>query len=114
MDAGGAGFLAAALGVALAGAAILAVPDANARNEETSWGSTSDARPGAFAGEHSNSTNLDKKFKGKLPITQLTEDDQLKTNLFTDGSRIYFNEGPQELRQLHRSPSLSTHVDPTF
>ena len=28
-------------------------------------------------------------------ITQLTEDAQLKTNLFTDGSRIYFNEGPQ-------------------
>jgi eukaryotic-like serine/threonine-protein kinase len=28
-------------------------------------------------------------------ITQLTEDSQLKTNLFTDGSRIYFNEGPQ-------------------
>jgi serine/threonine protein kinase len=28
-------------------------------------------------------------------ITQLTEDSQLKTHLFTDGSRIYFNEGPQ-------------------
>jgi serine/threonine protein kinase/Tol biopolymer transport system component len=28
-------------------------------------------------------------------ITQLTDDGQLKTNLFTDGSRIYFNEGPQ-------------------
>jgi serine/threonine protein kinase len=28
-------------------------------------------------------------------ITQLTEDGQLKTHLFTDGSRIYFNEGPQ-------------------
>jgi len=28
-------------------------------------------------------------------INQLTEDGQLKTHLFTDGSRIYFNEGPQ-------------------
>ena len=28
-------------------------------------------------------------------ITQLTQDGQLKTHLFTDGSRIYFNEGPQ-------------------
>jgi eukaryotic-like serine/threonine-protein kinase len=28
-------------------------------------------------------------------ITQLTEAGQLKTHLYTDGSRIYFNEGPQ-------------------
>ena len=33
-------------------------------------------------------------------ITQLTEDSQLKTNLFTDGSRIYFNEGPQRGRTI--------------
>jgi uncharacterized protein (DUF1800 family) len=106
MDAGGAGFLAAALGVALAGAAILAVPDANARNEETSWGSTSDARPGAFAGEHSNSTNLDKKFKGKLPITQLTEDEAIMHAM----NRLGYGPRPGDVERI-RTMGLEKWID---
>jgi uncharacterized protein (DUF1800 family) len=106
MDAGGAGFLAAALGVALAGAAILAVPDANARNEETSSGSTSDARPGAFAGEHSNSTNLDKKFKGKLPITQLTEDEAIMHAM----NRLGYGPRPGDVERI-RTMGLEKWID---
>src|ERR1700735_2294347 len=106
LDTGGAGFLATALGVALAGAAILAVPDASARNEEARAESISAAHPGDLAGEHSNSTNLDKKFKGKLPITQLTEDEAIMHAM----NRLGYGPRPGDVERI-RKMGLEKWID---
>src|ERR1700683_1099646 len=76
LDADGAGFRVSTLGLALLAAGILAVgiPYAAAGNHETSVTSVSGAHSGALSGEHSTSSNLDKKFKGQLPLTELTAD----------------------------------------
>ena len=106
LDTGGAGFLATALGVALAGAAILAVLDASARNEEARAESISAAHPGDLAGEHSNSTNLDKKFKGKLPITQLTEDEAIMHAM----NRLGYGPRPGDVERI-RKMGLEKWID---
>jgi uncharacterized protein (DUF1800 family) len=102
LDAGGAGFLAIALFVALGGAAILAVPDANAGNEESRAASIS----GAFPDENSKSTNLDKKFKGKLPITQLTEDEAIMHAM----NRLGYGPRPGDVERI-RTMGLEKWID---
>jgi uncharacterized protein (DUF1800 family) len=108
LDAGGAGFLAATLGVTLAAAAILAVgvPNANAGNAETRITSFSGASSATLAGEHSNSTNLDKKFKGKLPITQLTEDEAIMHAM----NRLGYGPRPGDVERI-RKMGLEKWID---
>jgi uncharacterized protein (DUF1800 family) len=106
LDTGGASFLAAMLGVALAGVAVLAVPDANARNEEVHAANISGALPGLLAGEDSNSTKLDKKFKGKLPITQLTEDEAIMHAM----NRLGYGPRPGDVERI-RKMGLEKWID---
>src|SRR6202035_1576048 len=70
----GAALLASTVGVTLALAALLAmgVPYANAGDEAASVATDSADPRGTMVDEHSKSIPLDKKFKGKLPITELT------------------------------------------
>jgi uncharacterized protein (DUF1800 family) len=107
-DAGGVGLLAATLGVALAVVAILAVgiSNANAGNEEIREASIFGGHAGAIAGEHSNSTNLDKKFKGKLPITQLTEDEAIMHAM----NRLGYGPRPGDVERI-RKMGLEKWID---
>jgi len=104
LDPSGAGFLAAMLSLALAGAAILAVgvPYAAAGNSETSMANTS----GAVAKEDSASTKLDKKFKGKLPITELTEDEAIMHAM----NRLGYGPGPGDVERI-RKMGLEKWID---
>jgi uncharacterized protein (DUF1800 family) len=108
LDAGGAGFLAATLALALAGAAALAVgvPDANAGNEESQIASTSYVGLYALAKEHSNSTNLDRKFKGKLPITDLTEEEAIMHAM----NRLGYGPRPGDVERI-RKMGLEKWID---
>ncbi|HXN98786.1 MAG TPA: DUF1800 domain-containing protein [Candidatus Acidoferrales bacterium] len=108
LDAGGVGLLAATLGVALAAVAILAVgvSNANAGNEESREASIFAWHPGAIASEHSNSTNLDKKFKGKLPITQLTEDEAIMHTM----NRLGYGPRPGDVERI-RKMGLEKWID---
>jgi uncharacterized protein (DUF1800 family) len=108
LDAGGAGFLAATLGVALATAAILAVgvPNANAGNEEGTVTGISGALPGAMADEHSNSTNPAKKLKGKLPITELNEDEAIMHAM----NRLGYGPRPGDVERI-RKMGLEKWID---
>ena len=104
LDARGAGFLASTLGLALVATAILAVgvPYAAAGNGETSITAIS----GASAGEPSTSTNLDKKFKGKLPITELTEDEAIMHAM----NRLGYGPRPGDVERI-RKMGLEKWID---
>src|SRR5271155_5599066 len=79
LDPAGAALLASTVGVTLALAAFLSigVPYANASDDSDSVTSDSAAPRAALVDEHSKSIPLDRKFKGKLPITELTEDEAI-------------------------------------
>jgi uncharacterized protein (DUF1800 family) len=108
LDAGGAGFLASTLGLALVATAILAVgvPYAAAGNNETSITSISGAHPGVLASEHSNSTNLDKKFKGNLPISELTQDEAIMHAM----NRLGYGPRPGDVERI-RKMGLEKWID---
>jgi hypothetical protein len=47
-------------------------------------------------------------------VTQVTDDNQVKANLVTDGSRIYFNEFPESVRIAQVSitgGAVEVHMD---
>ena len=108
LDVGGVGVLAATLGVTLAAVAILAVgvSSVNAGNEKSPAASIFGGYPGATAGEHSNSINLDKKFKGKLPITQLTEDEAIMHAM----NRLGYGPQPGDVESI-RKMGLEKWID---
>src|SRR5271154_3420379 len=106
LDPGGAGLLAATLGVALAVAAIFAVPEVNAGNEGTRILASSAEQPEMWADERSNSTHLDKKFKGKLPITELTEDEAIMHAM----NRLGYGPGPGDVERI-RKMGLEKWID---
>jgi uncharacterized protein (DUF1800 family) len=107
LDTGGAGFLASTLSVALAVGAILSVgvPYANAGNETTDAASNSIKRPGTLAAD-STSLNLDKKFKGKLPITELTADEAIMHAM----NRLGYGPRPGDVERI-RKMGLEKWVD---
>ena len=45
-------------------------------------------------------------------VTQLTEDGQVKFHLFTDGSRLYFNEGPPRALRIAQASVTGGPVAP--
>jgi uncharacterized protein (DUF1800 family) len=108
LDVCGAGFLASTLTIALAAVAFFAVgvPYASAGIEETRSKSNSGERPAAVAGEHSKSTVLDKKFKGKLPITELTEDEAIMHAM----NRLGYGPRPGDVEYI-RKTGLEKWVD---
>jgi uncharacterized protein (DUF1800 family) len=83
LDIAGAGFLAAALGLLL----IFAVPHASADKNKKKTGA---ADP--------NSVALDKKFKGDLPITQLTEDEAIVHAL----NRLAYGPRPGDVEHIRQ------------
>ncbi len=104
LDTRGACFIASTLGLALVAATILAVgiPYAAAANYETGVTSV----PAALSGEHSTSSNLDKKFKGKLPITELTEDEAIMHAM----NRLGYGPRPGDVERI-RKMGLEKWVD---
>ncbi len=108
LDAAGAGFLASTLGTTLAMAAILAVgvPYASAANDATNVEGDFAEQPGALADEHSKSLHLDKRFKGKLPITELTEDEAIMHAM----NRLGYGPRPGDVERI-RKMGLEKWVD---
>jgi uncharacterized protein (DUF1800 family) len=106
LDTGGAGFPVSALSVALM-AAILSfgIPYANAGNEATDAVSDSGEQPGASAAD-SQSINLDRKFKGKLPITELTADQAIMHAM----NRLGYGPRPGDVERI-RKMGLEKWVD---
>src|ERR1700677_11381 len=104
LDTGGAGFLVSTLGLALVAAGILAVgiPYAEAGNDGISVTSI----PGALSAQNSTSSNLDKKFKGKLPITELTEDEAIMHAM----NRLGYGPRPGDVERI-RKMGLEKWVD---
>ena len=104
LDTGGAGFLVSTLGLALVAAGILAVgiPYAEAGNDGISVTSVA----GALSAENSTSSNLDKKFKGKLPITELTEDEAIMHAM----NRLGYGPRPGDVERI-RKMGLEKWVD---
>ena len=107
IDTGGAGFLASTLSVALGVVAILSVgvPYANAGNAATDALSDSSEQPLTSAAD-SKSTILDKKFKGKLPITELTADEAIMHAL----NRLAYGPRPGDVDHI-RKLGLEKWVD---
>jgi uncharacterized protein (DUF1800 family) len=107
IDTGGAGFLASTLSVALGVVAILSVgvPYANAGNAATDALSDSSEQPSTSAAD-SKSTILDKKFKGKLPITELTADEAIMHAL----NRLAYGPRPGDVDHI-RKLGLEKWVD---
>jgi hypothetical protein len=101
LDAWGAWFLASTLTVALAGVACFAVgvPYASAGAQETRSKTNSGERPVAAPGEHSESTLLDKKFKGKLPITELTQDQAILHAM----NRLGYGPRPGDVQYIRKT-----------
>jgi len=107
LDTGGAGFLDSTLSLALVLGAILAVgvPYANAGNETTDAVSNSSEQSGASAGD-SKSMHLDKKFKGKLPITELSAEEAIMHAL----NRLGYGPRPGDVERI-RKMGLEKWVD---
>ena len=107
VDTGGAGFLASTLSVALGVVAILSVgvPYANVGNAATDTLSDSSEQPSTSAA-NSKSTILDKKFKGKLPITELTEDEAIMHAL----NRLGYGPRPGDVERI-RKMGLEKWID---
>ena len=94
LDAAGTAFLAAALGLMLAALFAIAAPSANAdKRDKTSSGDS--AMP-----------KLDKKFKGKLPITELTEDEAILHAL----NRLGYGPRPGDVERI-RQMGLEKWID---
>ncbi len=100
LDPAGAAVLASTVGITLALAALLAigVPYANASDDSASVTSYSAARRAALVDEHSKSIPLDKKFKGKLPITELTEDEAIMHAM----NRLGYGPRPGDVERIRR------------
>ena len=104
LDAPGAAILAAALAIAL----IAAVPHASASNDAQSSGQSNMSPSAPPATEH---IALDKKFKGKLPITELTEDEAILHAL----NRLAYGPRPsdvEEVRQLGLEKWIEQQLHP--
>src|SRR3984957_18966413 len=108
LDPAGAALLASAIGVTLALVALFAigVPYANASDDSTSMASDSPVLHGALVGEHSKSIALDKKFKGKLPITELTEDEAIMHAM----NRLGYGPRPGDVERI-RKMGLEKWID---
>src|SRR6202044_38162 len=91
LDAPGAAILAAALAIALC----TAVPHARAANDAVSSAQSTMAPSAAAAPER---IALDKKFKGKLPITELTEDEAI----FHAMNRLAYGPRPDDVEQIRQ------------
>lgn len=100
LDVAGAGFLASTLGVALAAAALLVVgvPYANAGDDAANTSNNSAERSAATADEHSKSVHPGKKFKGKLPITELTEDEAIMHAM----NRLGYGPRPGDVQRVRK------------
>src|ERR1700733_6036477 len=108
LDPAGAALLASAVGVTLALVALFAigVPYANASDDSASTASDSPVLHGALVGEHSKSIALDKKFKGKLPITELTEDEAIMHAM----NRLGYGPRPGDVERI-RKMGLEKWID---
>jgi uncharacterized protein (DUF1800 family) len=108
LDPAGAAVLASAVGVMLALAALLAigVPYANASDDSGSVTDNSAAARGISVDEHSKSIPLDKKFKGKLPITELTEDEAIMHAV----NRLGYGPRPGDVERI-RKMGLEKWID---
>src|SRR3984885_7438179 len=107
LDVSGAGFIASVLCVSLA-LAILAigVPSAKAGSEDAGIASFSGVDAALLAGEYSNPPKLDKKFKGKLPITELTEDEAIMHAM----NRLGYGPRPGDVERI-RTMGLEKWID---
>ena len=108
LDPAGAAVLASTLGATLALAALFAigVPYANASDEGANVTSASSALRGKPVDEHSKSIPLDKKFKGKLPITELTEDEAIMHAM----NRLGYGPRPGDVERI-RKMGLEKWID---
>jgi uncharacterized protein (DUF1800 family) len=108
LDPAGAALLASAVGVMLALVALFAigVPYANASDDSASMASDSPVLHGALVGEHSKSIALDKKFKGKLPIIELTEDEAIMHAM----NRLGYGPRPGDVERI-RKMGLEKWID---
>jgi uncharacterized protein (DUF1800 family) len=94
LDAAGTAFLAAALGLMLAALFAIAAPSANAdKRDKTSSGDSATPK-------------LDKKFKGKLPISELTEDEAILHAL----NRLGYGPRPGDVERI-REMGLEKWID---
>jgi len=107
LDTGAAGFLDSTLSLALVLGAILSVgvPYANAGDQTTDAVSNSSEQSGASARD-SKSINLDEKFKGKLPITELSADEAIMHAL----NRLGYGPRPGDVERI-RKMGLEKWVD---
>src|SRR6202050_231871 len=107
LDTSGAGFLACTLSLALVLGAIFSVgvPYAKAGNETTEAVSNSSEQSAASAGD-SKSIHLDKKFKGQLPITELTMDEAIMHAM----NRLGYGPRPGDVERI-RKRGLEKWVD---
>jgi uncharacterized protein (DUF1800 family) len=108
LDPAGAALLASTVGVTLALAALLAIgiPYANASDGADSVTSDSAARRDTLVDGHSESIPLDKKFKGKLPITELTEDEAIMHAM----NRLAYGPRPGDMERI-RKMGLEKWID---
>jgi uncharacterized protein (DUF1800 family) len=108
LDPAGAALLASTVGVTLALAALLAigVPYANAGDEAASVTTDSADPRGTMVDEPSKSIPLDKKFKGKLPITELTEDEAILHAM----NRLGYGPRPGDVERV-RKMGLEKWID---
>src|SRR3984885_9331443 len=108
LDPAGAALLASAVGVTVALVALFAigVPYANASDDSASTASDSPVLHGALVGEHSKSIALDKKFKGTLPITELTEDEAIMHAM----NRLGYGPRPGDVERV-RKTGLEKWID---
>jgi uncharacterized protein (DUF1800 family) len=108
LDPAGAALPASTVGVTLALVALLAmgVPYAKADDESANVPSDSADRHGTLVDEHSKSIPLDKKFKGKLPITELTEDEAIMHAM----NRLAYGPRPGDVEHI-RKMGLEKWID---
>jgi uncharacterized protein (DUF1800 family) len=107
LDPAGAAVLASTLGVTLALAALFAigVPYANASDNSANAATDSTALHGALVDARS-SIPLDKKLKGKLPITELTEDEAIMHAM----NRLGYGPRPGDVERI-RKMGLEKWID---
>ena len=107
LDASGSGFIAGVLWIFLT----LAIPSigaayAKAGYEEAVIASFSRADAGALTNEYSGLPKLDKKLKGKLPITELTEDEAIMHAM----NRLGYGPRPGDVERI-RTMGLEKWID---
>jgi uncharacterized protein (DUF1800 family) len=108
LDPAGAALLASTVGATFALVALLAMgaPYANAGDEAAKLTSDSADRRGTLVDEHSKSIPLDKKFKGKLPITELTEEEAFMHAM----NRLGYGPRPGDVERI-RKMGLEKWID---